>query len=184
MRAALRNEGEAAMARAPRAEVFLPIGGRGAPPIGPPRADSGVVHEDVELGSEMWEIFCEGRDAVTICDVQLVIEHILAFGIQLATRCGSFPLVATRQDDAEPFLAKLDAGLKAQAAIRAGHEGYWAIGGRGPHGPTDQDGCFCGFVPAGRQGAARAGRIFWLEWNRLPGSYFPFRAASRSYFAP
>src|SRR5439155_9090528 len=115
-----------------RSEVIRLDRADGCAPVRSPRADSGVVHEDVELGSEAREILCERSDAAAVGDVQLMIEDVFAFGVQLTSRCGSFILIATRQDDAESVRLQLDASLKTQAPIGAGHERRrMGRGGRG-----------------------------------------------------
>src|SRR5437773_6216155 len=81
--AAVRDEGKEGVGHVSRSEVIRLDRADGCASIRSPRADACVVHEDVEAGCETRKVLREGRDAPAVRDVELVIEHVLAFGVQL-----------------------------------------------------------------------------------------------------
>src|SRR5439155_25163111 len=133
--AAVWDERKEGIRHIPRSEVIrLDRANRGAL-IGSPGTDPRIVYEEVEAGNESWEVLRNGGDARAIRDVQLMIQHIAAVGIQSSNRRGSLFLVAARQDHPESIGPELDGGLEPQAPIRAGDESRRAIR-RGSHGSS------------------------------------------------
>src|SRR5438034_5881440 len=130
--AAVRDEGKEGVGHVSRSEVIrLDRANRGAS-IGSPGTDPRIVYEEVEAGNESWEVLRNGGDARAIRDVQLMIQHIAAIGIQSSNRRGSLFLVAAREDHTETPGAELGGRFEPQAAICPGDERGWAIR-LGPH---------------------------------------------------
>src|SRR5207245_8179929 len=114
--------------------------------IGAPGTDPRIVHEEIEAGNLSRQVLRNGGDARLVGDVQLMIQHIAAVGIQSSNRRGSLFLVAARQDHTESFGPELDGRLEPQAPIRAGDESRRAIR-CGSHGSRKTAGRFCRFAP-------------------------------------
>src|SRR2546427_5830812 len=142
-----RNHDDAAAVRDEREEGIRHVAGseivrfdrpNRCAPIGAPGADARVVHEDVEAGRKTGEVLREGRDAPAVRDVELAIDHIVAFRVELPSDRDSFVLVATRQQDAESFLSQLDGRLEPQPTICAGDERRGTVRCDGWHDPRDR----------------------------------------------
>src|SRR5436309_2260522 len=181
--AAVRDEREERISDVSRPEEVRCDRPGGGASIGAPGANSRIVHEQIETGHQRREGLCNGGDARPVGDVQLMIQHVAAVGIQSSNRRGSLLLVAACQDHTESFGPELDGRLEPQAPIRAGDEGRRTIR-RGSHS-SSQDRRSLFSLCARNPPIGRGGDVYFpQERRRVSASPASSRTISPAFWTP